>query len=429
MRKIEMDVDSELRLSYYQKVADIDARHDVALVKNTDDGRFYVRKKLVNYDISVLKALKEGAFPGIPKIAEIIQCGRIDENDAAAGEIRDARVDSDARKSDDEQDATGELILIEEYISGRTLADISDSRQLSYAEIASVIMKLCAILEPLHGNDPPIIHRDIKPSNVMMTDEGAVYLIDFDAGKMYSEGKSRDTVLMGTKGYAAPEQYGFGQSDARTDIYLLGSLMEELLDSRQNVSSGQDSESELFEIIGRCKSLDPKDRYQSVSELAAAVSYLVSADGGQRHSEDGQYAPGSDNDGTKNDNTGYGSERAAGYDRRNNNYKESWLPPGFRLHDPKRIVGALIWYAFIVYYAVMPITKEDMAERFGRSDYVLAAVAMFACTLLVGNYRGMADHFPLIRSGVLWKKIAGYVLFCFLITAVAAAVAVIINRR
>ena len=406
-----MDADSELRLSYYQKVADVDARHDVALVKNTEDGRFYVRKKLVNYDLPVLEALKEGAFPSIPKIVEIIHCEKNEESDAA----------------DSEQAATRELILIEEYINGRTIAEIIDSRQFSDEEIASVIVKLCAILEPLHSNDPPIIHRDIKPSNVMMTDDGAVCLIDFDAGKMYSEGKSRDTVLMGTKGYAAPEQYGFGQSDARTDIYLLGSLAEELLNSRQNVSSGQENASKLFEVVGCCKSLDPKDRYQSVSELAAAVSYLVSADGGQRHSEDGQYAPGSDNDGTKNDNTGYGSERAAGYDRRNNNYKESWLPPGFRLHDPKRIVGALIWYAFIVYYAVMPITKEDMAEHFGRSDYVLAAVAMFACTLLVGNYRGMADHFPLIRSGVLWKKIAGYVLFCFFITVVAAAVALIIR--
>lgn len=93
---------------------------------------------------------------------------------------------------------------------------------LSEENAAFVIRSLCDILHKLHGNLPPIIHRDIKPSNIIFSSDGVVKLIDFNAARELRAEQNEDTRLMGTRRFAAPEQYGFGQSDPRTDIYALG---------------------------------------------------------------------------------------------------------------------------------------------------------------------------------------------------------------
>ena len=81
----------------------------------------------------------------------------------------------------------------------------------------------------------PIIHRDIKPSNIMITEQNHVVLLDFNAAKLYTNASTNDTVLLGTKGYAAPEQYGFGSSSPQTDIYAIGVLIKEAADHMTNV--------------------------------------------------------------------------------------------------------------------------------------------------------------------------------------------------
>lgn len=83
------------------------------------------------------------------------------------------------------------------------------------------IEQLCAVVRVLHEQKPIIIHRDIKPSNVMLSADGVIKLIDFDASKDFTPDEKRDTELIGTFNYAAPEQYGFASSDPRTDIYIL----------------------------------------------------------------------------------------------------------------------------------------------------------------------------------------------------------------
>ena len=373
-----MNADNELRLSYYQKVADIDAKHDVFLVKNIDNGRFYVQKKLVSFDHVVFEILKKERFSGVPKIIDVISC-EPEDNDIS------------------------ELIVIEEYINGSTLDAISEEQDMSVEEISDVIMSLCRILEPLHNYAPPVIHRDIKPSNVMISDEGDVFLIDFDAGKLYSEGKNRDTVLIGTKGYAAPEQYGFGQSDARTDIYLLGSLAEELIDGRKCY---------LTDIIEKCKAMNPADRYQNVGELADNIACRRSQGIITEHTN------------TESAKTG---PHDASTHNKNKLITDSYLLPGFRSHDILRTVMALLWYAFIIYYAFMPLTKSDIADNFGKHDHILAASAMFLCTLIAGDYRGMTYHLPLTRSDKLWVRLLGKVLYCIVIFVALAGISLWIS--
>ena len=110
---------------------------------------------------------------------------------------------------------SNQLIVLEEYISGTTLQQILDEQKvLKEEQVENIIRQLCSILLELHKAHPPIIHRDIKPSNIIISPDGVVKLIDMNAAKWNRNHSGRDTALIGTVGYAAPEQYGFASSCA-----------------------------------------------------------------------------------------------------------------------------------------------------------------------------------------------------------------------
>ena len=123
--------------------------------------------------------------------------------------------------------------LVMEYISGQTLEEYlqhsTEAGTCSLADTLRIGIALCLILEYLHLCKPPLIFRDIKPANIMLTRNKRVYLIDFGIARAFSPGKIRDTTPLGSPGYAAPEQYGRGQSDQRTDVYGLGATLQTLL--------------------------------------------------------------------------------------------------------------------------------------------------------------------------------------------------------
>lgn len=97
---------------------------------------------------------------------------------------------------------------------------------LSESEAQEILLQMCDGLKELHAQK--IIHRDIKPSNMIMQGE-RIRLIDFDTARIFKDGKDSDTKLLGTKGYAPPEQFGSGQTDPRSDIYSLGVTIKKLL--------------------------------------------------------------------------------------------------------------------------------------------------------------------------------------------------------
>ncbi len=139
--------------------------------------------------------------------------------------------------------------VYEEYIDAPKLSELES------VDIKNVVLQLCEALEALHTMQPPIVHRDIKPDNIFI-DQGRVLLFDFDIARNVVLNQSQDTELLGSVGYASPEQYGFGQSDVRSDIYALGILLKEY-----------DKEGIYQSISNRASALDPKDRYQSAKEL------------------------------------------------------------------------------------------------------------------------------------------------------------------
>lgn len=125
----------------------------------------------------------------------------------------------------------GKHYLVMDFVQGRTLEQVLHSALgfLIEDEVVSWALQLCDVLAYLHSRRPPIIFRDLKPANIMLDSERRIKLIDFGIARLFQPGKSKDTQVMGTPGYAAPEQYGVGQTDARSDIYALGVTLHQLL--------------------------------------------------------------------------------------------------------------------------------------------------------------------------------------------------------
>lgn len=155
----------------------------------------------------------------------------------------------------------------EEYINGETLAQILDNGSMPEEKAVHWIRQLCQAVRLLHEQSPIIIHRDIKPDNIMLSSDDIIKLIDFDASKEFTPNKQRDTELVGTPNYAAPEQYGFAASDPRTDIYAIGILLHELITGYKPNEIKYPYEGRYRKVIQKCIELDPKKRYQSVQEL------------------------------------------------------------------------------------------------------------------------------------------------------------------
>ena len=203
-----------------------------SIVRDNASGKLFYKKRLAVFDTKVFDWLKAHRSRYVPKIESYWQDG-------------------------------DELVVIEELIQGETLEQLlsENENSLPFEERIRILTEVCDGLAFLHSADPPIIHRDLKASNIMLTEDGLVKIIDYDAAKLYVEGQTRDTQLIGTQGIAAPEQYGFAASDVRTDIYALGKLLERLLPGNADAAR----------IVSRATRIDPKRRYSSAAQIREPI--------------------------------------------------------------------------------------------------------------------------------------------------------------
>ena len=219
----------------YETISALSEKEDGAtyLVRDKQNGELRVKKQMERERASVYLALSAQPRPGVPRIYDVFSQG-------------------------------GVFTVIEEFIKGESLERKIERCGLPPARTAvNILVQICDILSVLHAQN--IIHRDINPSNIMISPQGAVTLIDFDIARIYKPSQTQDTAVLGTVGYAAPEQFGFLQTDARADIYALGVLLGVLLTGA--LPKERKAAKPFCEIIGRCIEIDPKLRYQSVSEL------------------------------------------------------------------------------------------------------------------------------------------------------------------
>lgn len=182
------------------------------------------------------------------------------------------------------------IYVVMDYIEGETLSKILyDYGPQEEETVIDWAKQLCEVLDYLHTRTPAIIYRDMKPSNVMLRPDGKIKVIDFGIAREYKENNYSDTISLGTKGYAAPEQFGGkGQTDARTDVYCLGVTLYHLVTGKSpceepyelypirkwnsSLSKG------LEKIILKCTRPDPNDRYQSCAEMLYDLNHYKEID-------------------------------------------------------------------------------------------------------------------------------------------------------
>ncbi len=159
------------------------------------------------------------------------------------------------------------VCIVREYVEGKPLNQYISEKNLTNKDIIEIALQLCNILIYIHNREKPVIHRDIKPQNVIVKDNGQVTLIDFDISRVYHGEAENDTQFFGTRTYAPPEQYGFSQTDCRTDIYAFGILLRYMLTG----SEKEDPSIRIYEplrcIIEKCTAFAPDERFSNVESV------------------------------------------------------------------------------------------------------------------------------------------------------------------
>lgn len=220
-----MNFTMEYYLSKYEELSVLSdtKKCRTSLMRNKDTGELVVKKEMGKESFSVYSLLKSIKSKNLIKVLE---CFR-------------------------DEDKT---IEIEEYVNGKRLDDYFREKKATLEQVVDVGIALCEGLAPMHKLN--LVHRDIQPKNIIITNEGSLKIIDFDISRKENENATHDTTLLGTVGYAAPEQYGFAQTTNRSDIYSIGAVLKEL-----------SSFSELDKIIAKCMEMDPANRYENVEQL------------------------------------------------------------------------------------------------------------------------------------------------------------------
>ncbi len=231
-----MDVKEKYDL--WQNTVVADYKKNTKLVMNSISRRLMIQKNVSKEGLAIYKKLVMRKHPNLVKIYDISENG------------------------------SGGIIL-EQLIDGVTLEYYLQHVNSTPVEKESIILQICDGLLALHEMN--IVHRDLTPSNIMLTDDGEVKIIDFDIARTPKRGAKRDTVLMGTEGFAAPEQFGFYQSDFRTDIYTLGIIINYVYTGDLPAFKPYKDNYQMVEIIRKCTEIDPDKRFNDVNEVKEAI--------------------------------------------------------------------------------------------------------------------------------------------------------------
>lgn len=326
----------------YKIIAVLNENHNIFLVQDIDTQKIYVQKILEVYNYDIYQTLSQQNIIGIPAIADFYE-------------------------------EAGRLIVIEHFVSGQTLTERIESSTLDVDTIIRFGIELCQILHQLHSLQPPIVHRDIKPSNIIVTEHNHLVLLDFNAAKHFTNNTTNDTVLLGTQGYAAPEQYGFGSSTPKTDIYALGILLKEMLTSLPSAPS------QLEKIINRCIQIDPADRYDKVDDLEMDLLAIL-------HPQVTSKAT-----------------------------SKSFLPPGFRTKTPWKMLVAIPAYLMLIWLC-SSLTVENVTGTALIIERIFCFLVCLSTIFIAFNYVDIRRMFPLSKHPNLIIRYIGVAILWFVIT-------------
>ena len=355
-----MGVAEDYKLSMYQDYGPLGEKHHIRLVRNNTNGQICV-KKIIDYtQHEVLDFRRKNNSSYFPRLYEVIE----DE---------------------------GTFTIIEEYVNGVTLEDYMMGEPLAEDVAVKIASQVCRALLELHHATPMIVYRDIKAENIMITTEGDVKLIDFNISRSFQEGKKRDTVLLGTAEYAAPEQFGYFQSDNRTDIYAFGILFNYMLTGKfpiEYITKGKFSS-----LIAKCIELEPSKRYQSIEEILHELG------------EDSEQV----------ETTG----------------KTSWMIPGFRSKVVWKMILASLGYIGIVFLSLCSEFVQDNGESYPMTiqwvNRSLLLGTQLLAVLFSFNYRGISKEFLPYKNRFLIVRILAYIVTWFVSIIAAVLLSTIIE--
>lgn len=362
------ELDKEYILSLYGSLANLknSQKSNVYLVRNEINGKIYIKKELKTYNIDVYKTVLKINHRNMPKVYEVIELDKT-------------------------------LYIIEEFINGNTLEEILKLEgPLDEERVIRYILELCDILSVLHNRKFPIIHRDIKDSNIIVSNDNVVKLIDFDVSRIYKEEVCEDTYILGTKGYASPEQFGFEQTDCRSDIYSLGVLMNVL--TTGDYPKNKKNTGKLKNVIEKCTYIAAEKRYNNVIELKEELIKILK-------SEEKNYEK------YKIDEQLYEKNE---FKKSKNEIKENIFLkvvkqiPGFRGKNPIKILLAFLWYSFLGFGILITFESFSIALLLENISVVAMLLSM---TFLNTNFKDIKNKLPLLRSNNKYSRIIGLIIY------------------
>ncbi|MCA5013329.1 MULTISPECIES: serine/threonine-protein kinase [unclassified Enterococcus] len=377
---------TEEPVSLYKEIEPLtDKPNGPVLVRNRETKEFFVKKCYPLFLKENLLTLQALDHTHLPKIQEVL--------------IED-----------------GKLFLYEEFIHGKTLTQIIQrSEMIEIEALLKMTLELLDALIALHSKG--IIHRDVKPGNIMMTNDGVLKLIDFDAVRTFDGGKETDTVQLGTVGFASPEQFGFAESDRRSDLYSVGVVMN-VCATKKYPKEQLSTNKFLRPLILKATKLDPNDRYQSALEMKREVEEQWKKLKFNQLSDEKVENKVSQEDRIRE----ILAKNAANKEQQQNipqkvakTYPSSIVRkyvPGFRTDIVWKKVIAVVYYLFIVIFVPQDISEKQSFNA--QLAVTLEDIIVFILPIfLFTNFMNFHAKLPLLKSEKLTSRILGYVLLSF----------------
>lgn len=357
-----MSPQDKCTLSFYRDLEPMGKSDKVVLVRHIESGQIFVKKRLSAYSREMYRFLQGKDFAGVPHVYECL----------------------------DDEDC---IVVIEEYVPGQTLRKYMDEQgPLPEPRAKQLIEALCDILVRLHGAEKPVVCRDLKPENVILTKDDKLVIVDFDAAKFVSQEKV-DTVLLGTPGYAAPEQFGFAASDERTDVYAVGVLLNEMLTGA--LPQEKTAEGACGRVVRRSTSLDPKERHKNITEflmdLNGRLKDVVAIDQSDRR----------------------------------------FLPPGFRTKTWWKMILAIIGYSSAIFMMIMFFigvgNKEEESVAYNIALGIFWILLFCWNVAYISDWLGIRRKMPAQRIQSRGLRFLGHVVTLIIGYAVVLFISIIVN--
>ncbi len=372
-----MDLEKGYALSQYEELGKLNGNASVWIVRNSITGKIAVKKIMSAEQKKIYAFLKSRGSKYTPEIYECAEDGE-------------------------------KLIVIEEYFEGRNLEDILYEERMNAKEACCIVSDLCCALEPLHMAEPAIICRDLKPENIVITPQKDVKLIDFDIARTVSHGKRRDTVVMGTRGFAAPEQWGYAQTDGRSDIYALGVLLNYCI--LRKLPTEEMLSGALGKVVEKCTALSPNDRYQSVRELKETLEEINLLGKKEETGEERSLDATEECDNLQIQALEQEVKKTSGW--------RKFLPPGFRSGKAWKMVVAVLGYLMVLDLSLRLDTQYSEREAFA-----IKSNRLIVCLMEIGvvfNYMGCQKYIPFLNTESRRRRVVIYIIVLYILLIAVA---------